>query len=152
MSEYQTEGDFDLSVDALWAAIRDFGEVSWLPGNPVFSSEGEGPGMIRTIDAAPIPTVREQLDTIDAAEHTIHYRVIQGLPMPVSDYSATMQVIDAGGNRSRLRWSCRFEPDGVSEEEAQSRVARMYRTVLRGMKKNLERHRNSIKPSPGGTQ
>jgi hypothetical protein len=152
MSEYQTEGDFDLSADALWAAIRDFGELSWLPGKPTVSTEGEGPGMIRTIDAAPIPTVREQLDAIDDAERTIHYRIIQGLPMPVSDYSATMQVIDTGGNRSRLRWSCRFEPDGVSEEEAQSRVARMYRTVLRSMKKKLEKHQNSIKPLPGGTQ
>jgi hypothetical protein len=138
MSEYQTEGDFDLSADALWTVIRNFGDVSWLPGNPVFSSEGEGPGMIRTIDASPIPTVREQLDAIDDAEHTIHYRVIQGLPMPVTDYSASMQVIDAGTGHCRLRWSCRFEPDGVSEEEAQSRVAGMYRSVLRAMKKNLE--------------
>ena len=138
MSEYQTEGDFDLSADTLWAAIRDFGDVSWLPGNPIFSSEGEGPGMIRTIDAQPIPTVREQLDAIDDAERMIHYRVIQGLPMPVSGYSASMQVVDAGAGHSRLRWSCRFEPDDVSEEEAQSRVAGMYRSVLRVMKENLE--------------
>jgi len=138
MSEYQTEGDFDLSADTLWATIRDFGEVSWLPGNPTCSCEGEGPGMIRTIDVPPIPTVREQLDAIDEAEHTIHYRVIQGLPMPVSHYRASMQVIDAGAGHSRLRWSSRFEPDGVSEEEAQSSVAGMYRSVLRAMKKNLE--------------
>jgi len=139
MSEYQTDGDFDLSADVLWARIRDFGEVSWLPGNPTFHSEGEGPGMIRTIDASPIPTVREQLDSIDDDERTIHYRVIEGLPMPVRDYSASMQVIDLGDGSSRLRWRGRFEPDAVSEEEAQSAVAGMYLSILGVMKQNLEK-------------
>jgi hypothetical protein len=139
MSGYQIETEFSLPVDALWAAVRDFGDVSWLPGKPTVDIEGEGPGMIRTIAAPPLPTVREQLDAIDEAEHTIHYRIIQGLPIPVSDYSASMQVIDAGTGHSRLRWSCRFEPEGVSEEEAQSKVTRLYRTVLRAMKKNLEK-------------
>lgn len=139
MGEYRTQGEFEISADALWAAVRDFGEVGWLPGNPTYSSEGEGPGMIRTIDSPPIPTVREQLDAIDDDTRTIFYRIIEGIPMPIVGYSATMQVVDAGGGRSRLIWSSKWEPDGVTEEEAGNVVANMYKSIMGVMKTNLEK-------------
>ncbi len=139
MGDYSTEGEFELSVDALWAAIRDFGNVSWLPGKPNFSSQGEGPGMIRTLDMSPIPTVREQLDSIDEDARTIFYRIIEGIPMPVKEYRATMQAVDAGDGRSRLIWSSTWEPDGVTEEEARKVVANMYSNVMKSMKKKLEK-------------
>jgi len=139
MSEYRTEADFEISGEALWAVVRDFGNVSWLPGDPDFESEGEGVGMIRTIRTPPIPTVREQLDAIDEDGRAIHYRVIEGMPMPVRDYQAIMKVIDLGEGRSRLEWSSSWEPDGVSEEEARAAVAGMYSGVLGVMKANLEK-------------
>jgi len=139
MGEYSTEGEFELSADALWAVVRDFGDVGWLPGNPTYSSEGEGPGMIRTIDTPPIPTVREQLESIDDDARAISYRIIEGIPMPVTNYRASMQVIDAGEGRSRLIWSSTWEPDGVTQEEAGKVVANMYNSVMGIMKKNLEK-------------
>ncbi|MBW2420991.1 MAG: SRPBCC family protein [Deltaproteobacteria bacterium] len=138
MAKYCTEGDFEMSADALWAVVRDFGEVGWLPGKTAYSSEGEGPGMIRTIDAPPIPTVREQLDAIDEENRAIFYRVIEGLPMPIKDYSASMKVIDCGDGRSRLEWSSQWEPDGVTEQEARDIMANMYKSVLGIMKAKLE--------------
>jgi hypothetical protein len=139
MSEYRTEGDFEISADALWAVVRDFGEVSWLPGDPDFESEGEGVGMIRTIRTPPLPTVREQLDAIDEDGRAIHYRVIEGNPMPVRDYKATMKVVDLGDGHSRLEWSSTWEPEGVSEEQARTVVEGMYTGVLGVMKTNLEK-------------
>ena len=139
MSEYRTDGDFELSADALWAVVSDFGDVGWLPGDPDFESEGEGVGMIRTIRTPRFPTVREQLDAIDEAGRAIHYRVIEGIPMPVRDYRATMKVVDLGEGRSRLEWSSTWEPDGVTEAKALESVAGMYTGVLRVMKANIEK-------------
>ncbi len=139
MAEYSTEAEFELSADALWAAVRDFGDVSWLPGKPKFSSEGEGPGMIRTLHISPIPTVREQLDGIDDEGRAISYRIIEGIPMPVKDYRASMQVVDVGEGRSRLIWSSTWEPDGVTQEKAAKVVANMYDNVLKSMKSKLEK-------------
>ena len=139
MSEYTAEGEFELSVEALWAAVSDFGDLSWLPGKPIYSSEGEGPGMVRILNMSPIPEVREQLDEIDEDHHTIFYRVIAGVPMPITDYQASMQVVDAGQGRSRLIWSSKWEPDGVSEEEATQVVSNMYKNVMAAMKSKLER-------------
>ena len=139
MAEYSTQGEFELSADALWAVVSDFGDTSWLPGKTTYSSEGEGPGMIRTIDTPPIPTVREQLDSIDDDTRTIFYRIIEGIPMPIVDYRASMQVVDAGGGRSNLIWSSKWEPDGVSEDDARKVVANMYENVMAAMKVALEK-------------
>ena len=139
MSEFRLDGDFEIPADALWGAVRDFGNVSWLPGDPDFESEGDGVGMIRTIRTPPFPTVREQLEAIDEAGCAIHYTVIEGMPMPVSDYHATMKVIDLGGGRSRLEWSSTWEPDGASEAEALKVVEAMYTGVMAVMKVNLEK-------------
>ena len=139
MSEYRTDGDFEISADALWAVVRDFGEVGWLPGEPDFESEGEGVGMIRTIRTPPLPTVREQLDAIDEEGRAIHYRLIEGNPMPVRDYEATMKVVDLGDGNSRLEWSSTWEPEGASEEQARTVVEAMYAGVLGVMKTNLEK-------------
>jgi hypothetical protein len=139
MSEYRTEGDFEIPANTLWAVVSDFGDVSWLPGDPDFESEGEGVGMIRTIRTPPLPTVREQLDAIDEAGCAIHYRVIDGMPLPISDYEATMKVVDLGEGRSRLKWSSTWEPDGVTEEQAREAITAMYTGVLGVMKANLEK-------------
>jgi hypothetical protein len=127
-----------MSADALWAAVKNFGDVGWLPGRTTYSCEGEGVGMIRTIDAPPIPTVREQLEAIDEEKRAIHYRIIQGIPMPVKKYRACMRVSDLGGGRSSLEWSSEWEPDGVTEEEARAVMANMYNSVMGVMKKKLE--------------
>ena len=139
MGEYRTDGDFEISAEALWSAVRDFGNVSWLPGDPDFESEGDGVGMIRTIRTPPLPTVREQLKAIDEADRAIHYTVIDGNPMPVRDYQATMKVVDLGGGRSRLEWSSTWEPEGVSEADALKVVEAMYAGVLGAMQTNLEK-------------
>jgi len=141
MAEYSHAGEFELSADALWATVRNFGDVSWLPSNKrtTYSTEGEGIGMIRTIDTPPIPTVREQLDAIDDDACKISYHIIEGVPMPITGYSASMQVEDIGNGRSRLIWGSQWEPDGVTEDEARAVVANMYNSVMGVMKVKLEK-------------
>jgi len=138
MSEFQIEGEIEISADALWAVIRNFGDVSWVPGDPKPEWEGEGVGMIRTVHVPPLPAAKERLDSIDEEARAVHYTVLEGNPMPVRDYHGSMRVVDLGGGRSRLVWSSTWEPDGVSEEEARKAVEQLYRGVLALGKKNLE--------------
>jgi mxaD protein len=143
MAEFEMEGDFDIPADALWGVLRNFGDVSWLPGKPEPVFEGEGPGMIRSVVIPPLPTARERLDGIDEEERRVRYRVVDGNPMPVCDYAASMQVIDAGEGRCKLRWCSRWEPDGVSEEEARKAVSQLYTSVLVAARRNLEKRHGS---------
>ncbi len=94
--------------------------------------------MIRSVVIPPLPTAREQLDKIDEEARQVHYRVIDGNPMPVCDYSASMQAMELDGGRSRLIWRSTWQPDGVTEEEARKAVAGLYAAVLKNSKKNLE--------------
>lgn len=139
MSEYRAEGDFDVRADVLWELLRNFGDVSWLPGEPEPVFEGEGVGMIRSVVIPPLPTAREQLDGIDDAQRIVHYHIIDGNPMPVRDYSAEMQVVAVDESRSRIVWMSTWEPEGVSEAEARAAVAQLYAGVLAGAKANIER-------------
>lgn len=50
MGRYETQGDRDLSADALWKIVRSSGDVGWLPGSPKPEWEGEGPGVVRVVD------------------------------------------------------------------------------------------------------
>ncbi|MBW2384994.1 MAG: SRPBCC family protein [Deltaproteobacteria bacterium] len=139
MAEFQKSAEFEISADDLWRRLRNFGDVSWLPGGPEPLFEGEGVGMIRSIVIPPLPTAREQLDAVDEESRTIRYHILDGNPMPVRDYSASMQVEELGEGRSRLIWRSQWEPEGVSEDQARAAVDQLYTGVLAGAKGNLER-------------
>jgi hypothetical protein len=139
MGEYQAECDVDVPVDALWGVLLNFGDVSWIPGRPEPIFEGEGIGMIRSVVIPSLPTPREQLDAIDERTRTIHYHILDGNPMPISGYAASMQAVDLGEGRSRLVWRSAWEPDGVSLEEATAAVRTLYANVLGKAGRNIAR-------------
>jgi mxaD protein len=116
-------------AEAVWRLVRAFGDLSWVPGDPKVEVRGEGVGQVRIIDR-PYGQVHEQLTSLDDDARTLTYTVPRGNPVPVKEYEARMTVRDDGG-KGRLVWSCRFEPDGVSEEEAARDIERRYRGVIR---------------------
>lgn len=116
--------DLDVSPDALWALVEDFGACDWIPA-PV-ELEGRGVGMVRVMGG----TVREKLEEVDEPARSIRYSIEDaGNPFPVKGYLATMVVSDAPGG-ARLDWSCTFEPVGVSDAEAVARIEGMYETMI----------------------
>ena len=118
----------ETTPEALWRCVRAFGDLSWAPGDLKVEVHGEGVGQVRIIDR-PYGRVHEQLTSLDDAARSLTYVVPAGNPVPVRDYEARMTVVDDGG-RGRLTWSCVFEPDGVSEDEAARDIRRRYRGVI----------------------
>ena len=58
----------------------------------------------------------ERLVSFDDVARTYTYVIVRG-PFPIVDYISTLRVCDVNeGKASRVEWSGRFEPDGVSEE------------------------------------
>jgi len=118
----------DVPVDRLWRLVADFGNVRWIPGGETARTEGDGPGMVRIMGMGSTE-IRERLESRDEAARTIVYTIRQGLPMPITDYRATMVVRPADDGRSELEWSSTFQPDGVSEAEAVAQVEGLYRMM-----------------------
>ena len=128
MAELQVSRTLDAPTDALWRLVRDFGDVRWIPGGEHAKLEGSGPGMLRIL-AGPDGSVRERLESVDETNQSIVYTITEGLPFPVTGYRATMRVSDVDG-KGHLDWSCSFEPDGVTEEEAAKGIEAMYGVML----------------------
>jgi hypothetical protein len=119
----------DATPDALWKCVEDFGNVGWLPGGGAGAElEGSGPGMTRILQG-PEGKIRETLESVDAAARSLVYVIPVGIPFPVTGYRATMRVTDDGG-KGHLEWTCEFEPDGVSEDEARGGIENMYGVMI----------------------
>ena len=129
MAQVIVKEDIDAPADRLWRLVADFGNVRWSPGGEGARTEGNGPGMVRILGIGS-SEIRERLESRDDAARTIVYTIPQGLPMPITDYRATMIVRSAGDRRSELEWSCTFKPDGVPEAEASAQLEGLYRMMI----------------------
>jgi len=136
MAKTQVTRTLDISPERVWQCIRAFGDLSWVPGDAKVEVRGEGVGQLRIIER-PYGEVHEQLTSLDDEARSLTYVVPVGNPVPVRDYEARMSVDDDGG-RGRLTWSCRFEPDGVSEEEAARDLERRYAGAMKVMEAHLK--------------
>lgn len=85
---------------------------SWLPFIP--KSELSDGGRVRHLAIPNGETIVEQLEAFDNTTHSYSYSIVEA-PFPVTDYWSTLRVEAAdGGACSRVEWTGRFSPKGVS--------------------------------------
>ena len=89
MARTTVKAEIAVPADELWALVRDFGNVPWIPGGEEATVEGQGVGMVRALLGG---AVRERLESIDEGARRIGYTIDAGLPVPATDYHATMTV------------------------------------------------------------
>jgi hypothetical protein len=121
--------DLAIPADRVWALIGGFGSLpDWLPNIP--RSELEEGGRVRRLTASDGVVIIERLIAFDHLGRSYSYAILQS-PFPVTDYLSTLRVQERnGGSGSRVEWSGRFTPNGVSEEEAASVFQRIYEDGL----------------------
>jgi carbon monoxide dehydrogenase subunit G len=101
--------DINAAPDAVWNIIKDFGAAAnWMPAvASVKSSNGSEQGSVREVTLKKGGVIKEVLKEVDAATHTIKYRV-DAEPdcavFPVNNYSATIAVT-ASGAGSKVEWT-----------------------------------------------
>jgi len=137
MATTQVTRTLDTTPDALWRCVRAFGDLPWAPRDLKIEVRGEGVGQVRIIDRRH-GRIYEQLTSLDDDARSLTYIVPAGNPVPVTDYEARMTVSDDGG-KGRLTWSCVFEPDGVTEEEAARDLRERYTAVINAIEAYLTR-------------
>jgi Polyketide cyclase / dehydrase and lipid transport len=123
VAEASAEGDIPAGIEEVWKVVSDFVGVIAMMGVPV-QSEGDGIGMTRTV-AMGGGEITERLEAIDPEAHTTSYSIVTG-PIPVKGYLSTIRLDPRGDDATHITWSGRFEPDGVSEEEAVKMIGRIY--------------------------
>jgi carbon monoxide dehydrogenase subunit G len=124
MAEVKQEAELGASPDEVWKVVGDFTGFIEAMGIPV-ESEGEGIGQLRKIAMGPDPIV-ERLEERDEAAKKVVYSIVGG-PLPVADYTSTMQLAPAGDGRTKLTWHGVFEaPPGGDEAVSIATVNAVY--------------------------
>jgi hypothetical protein len=117
MAQVEASIDIPVSPDEIWQLIGGFGSLpDWLSFMPT-SELAEG-GRVRRLTNRDGETLVERLVAFDQAARSYSYSFLEA-PFPVTDHLATLRVHQTdGGKGSRVQWSCRFKPNGVSDHEA----------------------------------
>ncbi|MDR5760874.1 SRPBCC family protein [Caballeronia sp. LZ035] len=123
MAEASTSIDIHLPADQAWQLIGGFGSLpDWLPYIP--KSELSEGGRVRHLSNPDGEAIVERLIAFDNAGKSYSYAILQA-PFPVTDYLSTIKVVDLGAKGSRVEWSGRFQPNGVSDAE----VSRLFKGI-----------------------
>ena len=119
------------SADDVWQQLGDFAGIEAGGGIDSVAFEGEGVGMTRTIVMGGKPVI-ERLEVHDSDERTFTYAIINDdSPLPFSNYSATVRIIDNGDGTSTVDWVGTFEPRGVEEADAINMATGIYAGAIK---------------------
>lgn len=138
MTEAKVVKSVAAAADAVFEMLGDFSRLK--AGGPIesVSYEGEGVGMVRTINMNG-GSVIERLEQHDSAKRTFTYAILNDdSPLPFSNYSATVSVADNGDGTSTVSWTGTFEPRGVDEESAIGVATGIYAGGIKGARLELE--------------
>lgn len=134
MSSVRVEEVIAAEPQAVWRLMSDFGGLkAWNPQIDSCELAGQGVGAVRTLSMSGL-TIKERLETLDAAAMTYSYSIIEG-PLPATGYLATVEVSDAGNGRTRVVWSSKFEPAGAPESDLVALFEGIYRGGIQAVEK-----------------
>ena len=107
----------NLSADAIWRVISDFGEAGlYLVRVVDCTVEGAGVGAQRTLTSADGSAIVERLETLDAASQRLSYALLTDTPF--GNCLTYMAVRELTSNQAELAWTASFQPDGLPASEA----------------------------------
>jgi hypothetical protein len=108
----------DLSADATWQVIGDFGAACrYLAGVVNCRVEGAGVGALRTLTYADGSLIVERLEALDDATHRLSYSLLTETPF--RNCLTTLALRELGQWQCEVTWVATFEADGLPKSEAQ---------------------------------
>ena len=132
LAEASASINVSASPHQVWRLIGGFGSLpDWLPYIP--KSELSAGGRVRHLADLRGDIIVEQLEAFDDAARSYSYSILEA-PFPISGYLSTLRVQQAAdGNRSRVEWSGKFTPEGVSAVEASRLFQRIFEDGLKSL-------------------
>jgi Polyketide cyclase / dehydrase and lipid transport len=112
MGSIRKDATLNVSPDAVWDAVRDFGapHTRLVRG---FVADVEMDGEDRIVTFANGAVQREPLVSIDEEERRLVYSAVDS-PLGTTHYNAAVQVTSNGEGTTRLVWLVDFLPDAIS--------------------------------------
>ncbi len=133
---------FAASADRVWSALTGPDMVQLLldtyAANVEMDAGGPGVGatLITTLRSGGV--VRERIESIDAAERCMTYRVLDAGPLPYANYRGEARVQPCGPDACVVSLECSFVPVDVTEAEARQYWLDHNRKVLGTLRRFVE--------------
>lgn len=133
----------------VWVVIADFQSMKWQPlVKSVHGDKGSAVGATRTLTFANGATMDEELDKYSAEKmsYGTYSKRTDVKALPVTNYSSTITVSDAGGGKSKVEWRAAFyrgdplndpKPE-LNDDAAVKGVTAYVKTGLAALKKQAE--------------
>lgn len=136
-------------VDAVWASIGNFGDMSWHPAvtkTEITSGTNNEVGATRVLVLPDGGKINEVLTSRDAASMTMKYDITESV-LPLREYSATILVQSAGEGKSTVTWRSMFKrkdpanppKEGEDDKTAKDTILNIFKTGLENLKKISEK-------------
>ena len=126
------------TADQVFAVIGDFAGLEKNEMIKDFTVTGSGVGAVRSITLTNGGVIEERLEKHDAKARTFTYAIInEQTALPVAKYVSTVVVSAVDANSSRINWSSDFEPVGISEAQAQTIIAGIYKGGIARTRRRL---------------
>jgi carbon monoxide dehydrogenase subunit G len=133
------------SPDAVWARVKDFAALhEWHPAVAASTTtQGNQVGSVRTLELKGGGSIVELLETYVEADKRYSYRMKDPGPVPVSNYSSTLQVKPgASAGTTLVEWRGAFyrgypnndPPPDKNDEAAVAAVTGIYKAGLGQLK------------------
>jgi len=139
----------DAAPQAVWEKVKDFDALAkWHPAVKASpATDGNNVGSRRTLTLDGGGTVLEELEGYSDADRKYNYRMKDPGPIPVSNYTSTLEVKEGvGGKGSIVAWRGAFyrgypnndPPPEKNDEAAIAAITGIYKAGLANLKKQVE--------------
>lgn len=134
MGQASVTQTIDAQADAVWNTVRSFGDMDKMLPELIAECEvtGSGEGATRVCTMKDGAKLSERLEKLDESGRALTYSVADGV-LPMTGYSATVRVSDAGAGRTEVNWSATFTPAGASEQEVVGMLEGVYQAGIQQM-------------------
>ncbi len=138
MTTVQVIEKLNANAGDVFDILGDFGRIKVGGAITAFEIEGSGAGAVRTITTGGGQVI-ERLDEHDREALVFSYSILNDdNPLPVSNYSARVQITANGDNACTVDWSGTFEPKDADEESASKVVRGIYTRGIAGTREALD--------------
>lgn len=141
--------EINASAEKVWENLGDFGALEkWHPAfakTEIVGSTNNKVGEQRVLTLKDGGKINETLTAYSASKKTMTYKITESV-VPVSHYSATIDVISKGANKSLVIWHATFKRKdladapaaGQDDETAVKTITTVFQAGLENVKKMSE--------------